>query len=56
MEQELVVLTFWQTKEDMNTFYNTDNKTFTRIVDNLKPSFEQTPERIDYEVSNFKIE
>lgn len=51
--QESVVLTFWETKEDMDAFYHPNNKALYDLVlvEKLKPSFEQLPERKDYQVS-----
>ncbi len=37
--QESVVLTFWETKEDMDAFYQPDNKALSDLVEKLKPSF-----------------
>src|SRR5918912_793508 len=53
--QESIVLTFWETKEDMEAFYQSDNKILSHIVEKLKPSFEQLPIRKDYQVSKFKV-
>jgi heme-degrading monooxygenase HmoA len=53
--QESIVLTFWETKEDMDAFYHPDNKVLSNLVEKLKPSFEQLPERKDYQVIKFKI-
>jgi heme-degrading monooxygenase HmoA len=53
--QEYVVLTFWETKEDMDSFYKSDNKPLADLVEKLKPSFEQPPVRKDYQVSKFKV-
>jgi heme-degrading monooxygenase HmoA len=53
--QESIVLTFWENKEDMDAFYNLDSKILSDLVDKLKPSFEQPPERKDYEVIKFKL-
>ena len=52
--QESVVLTFWETKEDMDKFYQPDNKTISDLVERLKPSLEQLPLRKDYRVAKFK--
>ncbi|HEX5905152.1 MAG TPA: hypothetical protein VFY50_03815 [Candidatus Nitrosocosmicus sp.] len=52
---ESIVLTFWQTKEDMDIFYQTDNHLLSDLVKKLKPSFEKLPERKSYQVSDFKI-
>ena len=54
--QESIVLTFWETKEDMDTFYNPDNnETLADFVEAAKPLFEQIPERSDYQISSFKV-
>jgi heme-degrading monooxygenase HmoA len=52
---ESIVLTFWETKKDMDKFYHKDNRILTDLVEKLKPSFEQLPERKDYQVSEFKF-
>ena len=52
--QESIVLTFWERKEDMDCFYNSDNNALTDLVEKLKPSFEQPPLRKDYQVAKFK--
>ena len=49
-EQESIVLTFWQTKEDMDIFYRPDNKILSDFVERAKPFFEQLPERSDHVV------
>jgi heme-degrading monooxygenase HmoA len=53
--QESIVITFWETKEDMDAFYHPDNKVLSNLVEKLKPSLEQPPERKDYQVVKFKI-
>lgn len=52
---ESIVLTFWETKEDMDEFYQKDNHLLSELVEKLKPSFEIMPERKSYQVSDFKI-
>jgi len=52
---ESIVLTFWETKEDMDDFYHADNRLLSGLVNKLKPSFEKLPERKGYQVSDFKI-
>ena len=49
-EQESIVLTFWKTKEDMDTFYRSENKVLADFVERAKLFFEQLPERSDHEV------
>ncbi len=53
--QESVVLTFWEKKEDMDSFYQPENKLLTDLVEKLNPSFEQLPVRKDYHVAIFKV-
>lgn len=53
--QESVVLTFWKRKEDMDSFYKPDNKILNDLVEKLKPSFEHSPMRKDYQVAKFKV-
>ena len=54
--QESIVLTFWERKEDMDTFYKSDNNALNDLVEKLTPSFEQSPIRKDYHVSKFKVQ
>lgn len=54
-QQESIVLTFWERKEDMDSFYKSDNKLLGNLVEKLKPSFEQMPVRKDYQVGKFKV-
>ena len=51
--QETIALTFWETKEDMDT-YKLNNKWFNIITERIKPLFEQLPERSNYTLFNFK--
>jgi heme-degrading monooxygenase HmoA len=53
--QESIVLTFWEGKEDMDSFYKPENKALSDLVEKLNPSFEQLPVRKDYHVSKFKV-
>ena len=52
--QESIILTFWERKEDMESFYNSDNSALSDLVEKLKPSFEQQPIRKDYQVAKFR--
>ena len=54
-QQESIVLTFWERKEDMDSFYKSDNKPLGDLVEKLRPSFEQMPVRKDYQVGKFKV-
>src|ERR687884_165620 len=53
--QESIVLTFWERKEDVDSFYKPENKALSDLVEKLNPSFEQLPARKDYHVSKFKV-
>ena len=53
--QESIVLTFWERKEDMDSFYKPENNALYDLVEKLNPSFEQLPVRKDYHVSKFKV-
>jgi heme-degrading monooxygenase HmoA len=53
--QESIVLTFWETKEDMDSFYKPENKALSDLIERLNPSFEQLPVRKDYHVTKFKV-
>lgn len=55
LEYESIVLTFWENKEDMDTFYKPDNKLLTDLVERLKPTFEQMPRRESYSMIEFKV-
>ncbi len=52
---ELIVLTFWETKKDMDKFYQTDNRILSALVEKLKPVFEELPERKYYQVSGLRF-
>jgi heme-degrading monooxygenase HmoA len=54
-EQESIVLTFWQTREDMEKFYLPDNKTLSEFVERVKPLFERLPERTDHVVREIRL-
>ncbi len=53
--QESIVLTLWETKGDMDSFYQPDNKVLANFVESSKILFEEMPERNDYVVSSFKV-
>jgi heme-degrading monooxygenase HmoA len=53
--QESVVLTFWERKEDMDSFYKPENNLLSALVEKLNPSFEQLPVRKDYHVAKFEV-
>jgi quinol monooxygenase YgiN len=53
--QESIVITFWERKEDMDLFYKPDSNVLGDLVEKLKPLFEHSPERKDYEIAKFKV-
>ena len=52
---ESIVLTFWETREDMDNFYSPQNKALASLVERAKPLFEKMPERTDYAVSELSL-
>ena len=54
-EQETLVLTFWETRQDMDVFYQSDNKALADFIMNTQQLLEQPPQRTDYEVVKFII-
>ena len=53
--RESIVLTFWERREDMDSFYKPQNRILSELVEKLNPSFQQLPVRKDYHVAKFKI-
>jgi heme-degrading monooxygenase HmoA len=53
--QESIILTFWETREDMDRFYSTQNEALGSLVERAKPLFEKMPERTDYTVSELLL-
>ena len=53
--QESIVLTFWETKGDMDKFYSPQNKALANLVKRAKPLFEKMPERTDHAVSEYRL-
>ncbi len=49
--KEAIVLTFWETREDMDRFYSQQNSSLANLVERAKPLFEKMPERTDYAAS-----
>jgi heme-degrading monooxygenase HmoA len=54
-ENEIIILTLWETEYDMEVFYHPSNRAFSEFVDRASPLFESKPERTDYAVSFFRI-
>jgi len=55
-DKETVVLTFWETREDMENYYSKDSKILSDLVEKVKPMFEQMPERLDYKIALFELD
>jgi heme-degrading monooxygenase HmoA len=53
--QESIILTFWETKEDMDKFYLPQNTALANLVERAKPLFEKMPERTDHAVSELSL-
>lgn len=54
-DNEVIVLTLWETEYDMEVFYHPSNRAFSEFIDRASPLFESKPERTDYAVSFFRI-
>jgi heme-degrading monooxygenase HmoA len=52
---ETVVLTFWNSKEDMDNYYSNTNYSLSNLVQEVKPMFEKMPERISYNIAIFDL-
>lgn len=53
--QETVVVTLWETKEDMDKYYREDNKLLSDLVIKSCVNFESLPIRKDYEITGLDI-
>ena len=53
--KEAIVLTFWETKDDMDRFYSSQNGSLANLVDRAKSLFEKMPERTDYALSELHM-
>lgn len=53
--QEMIVLTLWETKEQMEQFYSPKNPALSNFVKNTQEFMEQPPQRSDYEVAEHKM-
>ena len=49
-DRETIVLTFWETKEDMEKYYSKDNDILFNLVEKVKTMFVQMPEKSDYKI------
>ena len=55
-DRETIVLTFWETRNDMENYYSNDNNILSDLVEIVKPMFEQMPERSDYKIALFEVD
>jgi heme-degrading monooxygenase HmoA len=53
-EHESIVLTFWETKQQMDAYCSSNNKPLINLVEKAKSYFEEMPERSSYEISRLK--
>jgi heme-degrading monooxygenase HmoA len=53
--QEILVLTFWETRQDMEIFCTPANKVLADFAEKTKSLLEMPPERTDYTVVKFKM-
>ncbi len=53
---ETIVVTFWETREDMKNYYSKYNNILSDLVEKVKPIFEQMLERSDYKIALFKLD
>ncbi len=53
---ETIVVTFWETREDIENYYSKYNNILSDLVEKVKPIFEQMPERSDYKIALFKLD
>jgi heme-degrading monooxygenase HmoA len=54
--RETIVVTFWETREDMENYYSKYNNILSDLVEKVKSIFEQMPERSDYKIAQFKLD
>jgi heme-degrading monooxygenase HmoA len=54
-DRETIVLTFWESREDMENYYSKDNNILFGLVEKVKPMFEQMPERSGYKIVLFEL-
>jgi heme-degrading monooxygenase HmoA len=52
---ETLVLTFWESKVDMDNYYSDGNSSLSSLVEEVKPMFEKMPERITYNVVSLDV-
>ncbi len=52
---ETLVLTFWETKAEMDDYYSNANSNLSSLVQDVKPMFEKMPERITYNIVSLDV-
>jgi len=52
---ETLVLTFWESKEEMDNYYTNGKSSLSNLVEEVKPMFEKMPERITYNVVSLDV-
>jgi exosome complex RNA-binding protein Rrp4 len=52
--QEAIALTFWKSKEDMDSYHSLKNMFFAKITEKIKPFFEQLPVRSKHHLVDMK--
>jgi hypothetical protein len=56
IDRETIVLTFCETKEDMENYYSKDSKILSDLVEKVKPMFVQLTERSNYKIVLLEID
>ena len=49
----IVNITFWDTKEDMDSYYNGLN--YSEFLEKIKPLLEELPEKSEYRIFDFRL-
>lgn len=49
----IVNITFWDSKEDMDSYYNGMN--YSEFLEKIKPLLEQLPEKSEYRIFDFRL-
>jgi quinol monooxygenase YgiN len=52
--QEAIALTFWKSKEDMDSYHSRKTTFFAKITEKIKPFFEQPPVRSNHHLVDMK--
>ena len=49
----IVNITFWDTKEDMDSYYN--GKNYSEFLEKIEPLLEQLPEKSEHRILDFRL-